>query len=202
MTYELGYRVEPVDNVSLDLATFYNDGSGLRGADYASQGFALTPVPHVIQYMIMGNFASYRSYGWELASEWQPTQGWRLRGAYAYWNGNAVQAGFDGVTTNTSVLGQTPHNQFSLRSSADLPGDLESDITVRYVDALAYTSVGAYAAVDAKLGWRPIEWFDLSLVGQNLIGPAHSEFDATTDNLASVEARIGRTVFLKASMTF
>ncbi len=202
MTYELGYRVEPLDNVSLDLAAFYSDDTGLRSADYGSQSFALTPVPHVIQNMIMGNFASARSYGWELAGEWQPTQGWRLRGTYAYWNGNAVQAGFDRAMTNLTVLGQAAHNQVSLRSSADLPGDLETDITIRYVGALAYTPVGAYAAVDARLGWRPIAWFDLSLVGQNLIGPPHSEFDATADNLASVAARLGRTVFLKASMTF
>ena len=84
----------------------------------------------------------------------------------------------------------------------DLPGDFELDITIRYVGALAYTTVGAYAAVDARLGWRPIEWFDLSLVGQNLIGPPHSEFDAASDIPASVAARLGRTVFLKASTTF
>ena len=112
MTYELGYRVEPLDNVSLDLATFYNDGTSLRGADYASQNLVPTPVPHIVQNVIMGNFASARTYGWELAGEWQPTQGWRLRGTYAYWNGNAVQNGFNRATTNLGVLGQAPHNQF------------------------------------------------------------------------------------------
>lgn len=202
MAYELGYRVEPLDNLSLDIAAFYNVSTGLRSAEYAAQDFALTPVPHVVQNMIMGNFASARSYGWELAGEWQPTQGWRLRGTYAYWNGNAVQDGFDRAIVNLTVLGQVPHNQFSIRSSADLPGNLETDITIRYVGALAYTSVGSYVAVDARLGWKPLEWFDLSLVGQNLIGPPHTEFDATLDNIRSISARLGRTVFIKASMTF
>jgi len=39
-------------------------------------------------------------------------------------------------------------------------------------------------------------------VGQNLIGPPHSEFDAVSDIPASVATRLGRTVFLKASTTF
>jgi iron complex outermembrane receptor protein len=202
MSYELGYRTEPLDNVSLDLTAFYNDSTGLRSADYTSQGFVMAPIPHVIQNMIMGNFATSRTYGWELAGEWQPIQGWRLRGTYAYWNGNAVLDGFDRATTNLNVLGQVPHNQFTVRSSADLPGNLETDVTIRYVGALSYTPIGAYAAVDARLGWRPIAWFDLSLVGQNLIGPPHTEFDATADNLESIAARMGRAVFVKASVTF
>jgi iron complex outermembrane receptor protein len=202
MVYELGYRVEPLDNVSLDLTAFYNDSTGLRSAEYTVQSVALTPIPHVIQNMIMGNFASARSYGWELAGEWQPVQGWRLRGTYAFWNGNAVQDGFDKAITNLSVLGQVPHNQFTIRSSADLPGNLETDITIRYVGALSYTPIKAYATVDARLGWKPTAWFDLSLVGKNLIGPPHTEFDAPADNLKSVAARMGREVFVKASVTF
>jgi iron complex outermembrane receptor protein len=201
-TYEMGYRLKPLDNASLDLAAFYNDGTGLLNADFASQGFALTPVPHIIQNMIMGNFANARAYGWELAGEWQPTQGWRLRGSYAYWNGNAVQDGMDRALTNLNVMGQVPHNQFTIRSSADLPGDLETDITLRYVGPLSYTPIGAYTAVDARLGWRPIESLDLSLVGRNLIGPPHTEFSAPSDVLPSVAARLGRTVFAKASVTF
>jgi len=201
-TYELGYRMKPLDNASLDLAAFYNDSAGLLNVNYGVLAFALTPVPHFIQPLIMGNYARANAYGWELAGEWQPTQGWRLRGSYTYWNGNAVQDGADRVTTNLTTLGQMPHNQFSLRSSADLPGDLETDITVRYVGALTYTPIGAYMAVDARLGWRPIECFDLSLVGQNLIGPPHTEFNATSDTLPSVSARLGRTVFAKASVTF
>jgi iron complex outermembrane receptor protein len=201
-SYELGYRVKPLDNVSLDLAAFYNDSTGLLNADYGSQSFALTPVPHIIQNLAMGNYASARAYGWELAGEWQPTQGWRLRTTYAYWNGTAVQDGMDKATTYLNTLGQVPHNQISLRSSADLPGDLETDITIRYVGALSYTSIGAYAAVDARLGWRPTESFDLSLVGQNLIGPPHTEFSAASDTLPSVAARLGRTIFVKASVTF
>ena len=201
-TYELGYRVKPLDNVSLDLAAYYNDGTGLLNADYGPQSFALAPVPHIVQDLMMGNYARARAYGWELTGEWQPTQGWRLRGTYAYWNGSAVQEGSDRATTNLLVAGQVPHNQFSLRSSADLPGNLETDITIRYVGALHYTAIGAYTAVDARLGWRPIESFELSMVGQNLIGPPHTEFSATSDTLPSVAARLGRTVFVKASVTF
>lgn len=201
-TYELGYRLNPLDNVSLDLAAFYNDSSGLLSVEYGAQAFALTPVPHVTQALIMGNYVRAHAVGFELSGEWQPTQGWRLRGSYAYWNGNAAKDGGDRATTNLTTLGQVPRNQFSFRSSADLPGDLETDITIRYVGALTYTSIGAYMAVDARLGWRPSESFDLSVVGQNLIGPPHTEFNATIDTLPSVAARLGRTVFVKASMTF
>ena len=76
MTDELGYRVEPLDNVSLhsrDLLQRRYEPTWRR--DYASQNLVPTPVPHIVQNVIMGNFASARTYGWELAGEWQPTQG-------------------------------------------------------------------------------------------------------------------------------
>lgn len=203
MAYEAGYRTEILDNISFDLALFYNSGTKLRSGITLGQGFSLTPVPNIIQYLQVTNIGSAHSYGLELAAEWQPIQGWRLQGTYSYLNGQARQ---NGKATSSagyiSTLGQIPHNQFTVRSLVDLPHNIEGDVSLRYVGALYATEIGSYAAIDARLGWKPVDGIDLSVVGQNLIGPSHTEFSAASDSIAGVAAQLGRTVFVKASLTF
>ena len=52
---------------------------------------------------------------------------------------------------------------------------LQLDLTYRYVSALPGQMVPAYSTGDARFGWRFSRQLELSLVGQNLLQPSHSE---------------------------
>jgi len=71
-------------------------------------------------------------------------------------------------------------------SSWDLPCKLEFDLMSRYVQNLPTIDVPAYATMDARLGWRPNESWELSIIGQNLLQSHHLEFVAQTTILSEV----------------
>jgi iron complex outermembrane receptor protein len=79
----------------------------------------------------------------------------------------------------------------------DLPGNLELDGWLRYVDELASPKVEAYTEMDLHLGWKWSERLDLALVGQNLLHPRHVEFAPSP----LVEA-VQRSVFGKVTWHF
>ncbi len=172
--YEMGYRIEPNRSVALDIAIFYNDYSRLItnsvGAPTAINvpGFGLTPVVPITP--INGN--SGTTTGIEVAGSWEASDTWRLNAAYTRLNftlKNAEQAGF-------TVKGNSPQNQFNLRSTLNLPHNLELNNALYYVDELKGINIPSYVRFDVRLAWKPIENLEVSLVGQNLFDRRHPEF--------------------------
>ena len=66
-----------------------------------------------------------------------------------------------------------------VRSSLDLPHEIDLDLGIRHVAALPDPVVPAYTAFDARIAWRPRRGIELSLTGQNLFGTEHVEFGAS-----------------------
>jgi iron complex outermembrane receptor protein len=108
--------------------------------------------------------------------------GWRLHAGYDLLNEDIWIK--PGLTDSSNALGDTadPANQVFLRSSMDLPGNLELDCGGRWVDTLynvSGTTVGtvpSYIEMDVRLGWNPIQNLELSVVGQNLLQDHHPEY--------------------------
>jgi iron complex outermembrane receptor protein len=96
-----------------------------------------------------------------------------------------------------------PRNQISLRSSMDLPGNLELDAALYYVDpvTLATFSVPSYTRLDLRLGWQPLgdDTLDVSIVGQNLLEGEHREFGR---ELLEAETHVQRGVFALVRVKF
>ena len=56
------------------------------------------------------------------------------------------------------------------------PHNAEFDTSLYYVTNLANLMVPSYIRVDARLGWRPMDQVEVSVVGQNLFDNQHPEF--------------------------
>ena len=78
-------------------------------------------------------------------------------------------------TTVGEDRGVDPSHQVTLKSSWDLPHDIEFDIDARYIGALPNPAVPAYWGLDARVGWRMTDHLELALSGTNLAGK-HTEF--------------------------
>jgi iron complex outermembrane recepter protein len=84
----------------------------------------------------------------------------------------------------SNALNETadPQQQVSLRSSWDLSRSLELDASLRWVDTLHNNNgpnagtVPSYMELDVRLGYRPAESLELSIVGQNLLDDHHPEY--------------------------
>ncbi|HZV35454.1 MAG TPA: TonB-dependent receptor [Verrucomicrobiae bacterium] len=171
---QLGYRVAPLNTLSLDVAVFYNIYDHIRSETLGPSPTqpATTPfVPLTLQNGLHGE-----NYGIELAPTWEALPGWRLQAAYSLLKTHMY--GHDLATINADI-GQSPQQQVSLRSSLDLPHDISFDCTLRYVDRLPALGISSYVALDVRLAWRPCKNWELALVGQNLGAAHHAEFAPT-----------------------
>ena len=101
----------------------------------------------------------------------------------------AVNPGFE------TMEGNTPANQFQIHSYLDLPGHLEFDQGLYYVDNLATQGVTSYLRYDIGLGWRPAKWFEARLSFQNLTQTSHLEFGGGS-------SEIERSVFGQVTVRF
>ncbi|HVY61620.1 MAG TPA: TonB-dependent receptor, partial [Planctomycetota bacterium] len=175
LAVEAGYRFAPVDWLAGDAALFYDRYSDLE-SPLVGSAFVETapgePTRFVLPVFLRNGFDA-NAYGAEVALDWVPVRGWRLRGAYSFLKLDL--SGLD-LAAQARTEESSPVNQLSARSSIDLPGDVELDATVRYVDDLPARGVGSYTTIDARVAWHPTEHVEVFAVGQNLLEDHHAEF--------------------------
>lgn len=195
--YELGYRLQPVPRLSLDVATFYNRYSDLLGVEPGTPFTETTPLPRRIVPFLLRNSLHGEGYGVEFVADWQPFDWWRMSGVYSYLHLNLSRDQDSRDTTSVrSTEGSVPQHQLSLRSFMTLPGHLEFDLIWRYVDSLTSQRIGSYITLDARLGWRPLRHVTISVVGQNLLEDHHAEFGAGSSGNTEIERGVyGKVVW-------
>lgn len=185
LAYQFGYRMGISSNLWMDMATFYNVYRDLRGEE-------ILPVPGPMVQILLDNAIHGDSYGVELAPTWEVIPGWRLGAAYSF-----LEMQLKGPNTPSEQfvinmdVGSSPEQQFSLRSSVDLPHNLSLDCALRFVDRLETPlfRISSYVAFDTRLAWRPGKHWELALVGQNLGPTHHAEFAPTFIGTQPTEVR-------------
>jgi iron complex outermembrane receptor protein len=208
IAFETGYRAQPVREVALDLAAFYNIYTDLGTFD-AGPPTLLGFVPTIP--VTVGNNARGHAYGVELAGDWQPTPWLRLRNGWDYQLTKLTRADDSTDTTSIAYQNSTPRHQLFARASAALSPTVSFDLAARYVGKLKLAeadtailtlpNVNSYWALDARLGWRATDRLLLELIGQNLNRDRHIEFQDFGPTRAAT-AEIGRSVFARATVRF
>jgi len=177
LAYELGYRVQATKNLSIDIATFYNNYSNLRTAEPGAPFVEGSPAPtDIVIPFVAGNKMSGGTYGVELFADWKVVPKWRLVGSYSYLQMDIHKNGDSQDPTPDNPNGSSPRHQWYLRSSIDLPKHFEQDTTLRFVDHLPSLNLPSYYSLDAHLGWKPVTRLELSIGGQNFLNNWHFEF--------------------------
>ncbi|MDQ7091683.1 MAG: TonB-dependent receptor [Methylococcales bacterium] len=177
LSYELGYRFQFKDKFSLDVSLFYTNYDNLFSYELngtPSVKLSNEGIPFISSPLTITNGTSGYSYGGELALSWQVTDFWRLNLGYSYFQGRFYNK--EGGQDDESK--KSPENQLSLRSSFDITDKLELDIWFRYIDTLKSVQgspISDYSSLDLRLGYRPVENLEFSIIGRNLI-EKHIEF--------------------------
>ncbi len=173
VAYELGYRAKLNDEFSTSISTFYNEYDDLR---------SVSPTPITFFPYVIMNGLEGRTWGGEFTADYQMLEEWRLHLGYDLLKEDIrVKAGQMDISNGKSET-VDPENQVFVRSSMDLPGHIELDPALRWVDVL-HTNSGAvvgtvpsYFELDVRIAWHPTKNIDLSLVGQNLLHEHHPEY--------------------------
>jgi len=179
--FEAGWRLRPADNLSLDVALFYNLYDDLQTTEPGKPYAETAPAPtHLVIPQRFDNLMKGRTWGAELSFVWRPFPWATVRGAYSL-----LRMAFDLDSESRDTTAEdrersAPTHMAYLRLSLDLPHDFQLDLTGRYVDSLPALDVGSYVEADMRLSWRPHRSVELFIVGQNLVGRRHTEFHDTT----------------------
>jgi iron complex outermembrane receptor protein len=195
VAYELGYRAQLGEKASASISAYYNEYNDVRSTSYTP----VTIVPFVFANNLEGD-----THGFEFTADYQAASWWRLHAGYDLLLENIGVK--PGETDINDALNETadPEHQFSVRSSMDLPKNVDLDAMLRWVDTL-HTNSGAvvgtvpsYFELNLRIGWRPTKRLELSLVGDNLLHDHHPEYgfpDPTREE-------ISRSVYGKVAWSY
>ncbi len=198
LAYELGYRVQPLDSLSIDIATFYNVYHDLIAFAPREPIFQATPAPpHILLASVESNSQNAQTYGAEISVQWRVLPNWRLLGSYS---GLRMH-----VRPDPAIEGESPRQQAQLRSYLDLPGRIEFNASIAYVDALTVVPVTtavripAYVRLDLGVTWRANDSWQLGVWGENLLDSRHAEFPSVQTPLL---VEVPRSVLARATWQF
>jgi iron complex outermembrane receptor protein len=195
MAYELGYRTQATDKLVLDITGFVNDYEEIlateRTANISKPGYTIWP-------NVVGNNLHGQTYGAEMSATYQALENWKLNAGYTFLQ-MQLHPDNSNITRDAAGEGQSPHNQFHLRSFFGLSDDLELDFSLYYVDNLPEGDIAHYLRFDARLGWHIAKNTELSVVGQNLFDKRHPEFGV---DAGQTQTEAERGLYIKLTHRF
>ena len=202
IAYELGYRVQATNRLTMDIATFYNDYNHLRFAESGIPRLETSPGPlHLLIPITLSNKLKATTYGLEMGIDWRALDWWRLQASYTYMKVKVPSTEAMSSTFVEFGEGRNPRHQIGLRSWMDLRRDLEFNLNIRFVDKLPDLQVKSYVGLDAQLVWKPHKNLELSIVGQNLLDRRHTEYK-TESLLPAPTIEVERGVYGRMTCRF
>src|SRR5579872_3135164 len=202
--YEAGYRQLFSKSLYVDLAVFHNHYTNLQsyGTLQTSIGTFLG-LPAIFFTIPYTNSIYGTTDGFEIAPSWEPRPWWKLSGSYSLvapaFHANIPTVDISSSGSVNTYDGSSPRHQTETLSEFKLPKHFEFDQFFRYASSLPAQKVAAYETVDLRIGWKPVEQFSISLVGQNLLQPFHSEW-GTGDPTQPLMA-VRRDIYVKLLWT-
>lgn len=169
IAYELGYRIKATNDLSFDLAGYYNDYSDLRSVE---------PLPG--GKLKIENKLEGESYGGSLATKWRVMDWWQLDGSVSLLHVDIHRASGGHDISNGASEANDPECSFIIHSAMDLPWNLRFDSYLRYVDDLPNPHTPSYLTADLRLAWSVRKNIEVAIVGRNLFDNAHPEFQQAT----------------------
>ena len=202
LSYEVGYKSRPLDNLYIDFTAFYNHYRDLAAGFTSGTAFLETEasIPYLVIPTKIGNEFNAETFGIELSGSWSITDWWRLSTGLSWFGNNFLdENGYTDPRSEFQENSESKH-QLSLVSYMDLPGQLELNCMFFCVDDLASINVDAYTRFDINLAWHANDTLTMILGGRNLFDPHHPEYDSISAGIYS--SQIPRTVYAKVSWEF
>jgi iron complex outermembrane recepter protein len=197
LAFELGYRWQPLTNLSLDLAAFRNRYTGLASLELGSP-FLDAATGQTIYPLLNENLIDGHSTGLEALAMYSPFGWWRLSLNYSYSEMRLTALGQD-LNRNRFYAGSTPRNQVGVQSHFDLPHNVELYGGLRVLSAVETlpevvngTGDPGYEELDLNAIWHATAHLELSLEGRSLLHASHVEFGGPDERSAIDRSVFGR----------
>jgi len=187
--------------LSLDFTGFVSFYRRLQTAEPATPFVTINGgVPLLVIPLLVGNEAHARDHGVEVFANWKVTNRWKISPGYSLLRMSVEPDPSSQDTLIGQTAGNSPKQQFQIRSMLTLRRNLEWDSSLKYVAGLDGINIPGYARLDTRLGWHLGDSMEVSVSGQNLAKGRHVEFfDASG---LFVQTEVARSVFGKVSWRF
>jgi iron complex outermembrane recepter protein len=153
--YEAGYRAQITKRLSLDIATYASFYRHLLTNEPGAPFYTTGPAPLLISPLYFDNKAHGFSYGFEVFANWNVTPRWRISPGYGGIQMEVTPDPGSGAARVALTPGNTPTQQFQIRSFMNLTRRLDWDTSLFHVAALHDAqSTPSYTRLDTRLGWR------------------------------------------------
>jgi iron complex outermembrane receptor protein len=192
---EIGHRAQINRRLSVDSVAFLSYYSQLATYEVRNPFIDTTATTTHLVFPVFQDFIGRaHNYGVEFFATWNVNRRWKLSPGFSTLHINLL----DPPGANPDLTeGSNPKHTFEVRSALNLRRNLEWDASFSSVGAL--TGVPGCLRLNTRLGWRLGESFELSVVGQNLLSPAHPEF---TDEDFIAHTLVARNVSAKITWRF
>jgi iron complex outermembrane recepter protein len=187
--YQLGYRGQPTDRISLSISAYYNVYNDLRTDALINGG-----LPIVLMNGLAGNTCGVEAWATYSVFDW-----WRLKPGFDWLHKNLdLKLGATDFSELQSA-GEDPAYQAQPRSEMNLSSTVEFDASLRDVGEVSRSEVPAYVECDARLAWHVTPQTALEVDSENLLDANHLEvYDPST----SPPRYIPRSVFMRVRTSF
>jgi iron complex outermembrane recepter protein len=160
LAYELGYRAQVNERLWFSVSTYYNVYDDLRTLEATSM---------VVFPLEIRNGMSGETYGVEAWGSYSVADWWRLNAGLNWQDKDLEIDPGSADVFGVDFAGNDPNLQLSMRSLMDFGDRVQFDVTGRYVSELSSPAVDSYVALDARIGVRVTDHFELSIAGYNLL---------------------------------
>lgn len=166
--WELGWRAQLHETVSISVAGFYNIYDDIRSAEPGPPPFSIP--------ITFGNGVEGNTYGAEVSGNFQLNEWCQLRGGYTFLNKDLVVKESSRDANRGTAESNDPQHQFLVQSFMNITDNLKFNTMLRFVDKLPDPHVDSYVGLDLKLAYKINKTLELDIVGQNLAQGTHTEF--------------------------
>lgn len=166
VAYEAGLKLRPSENLTLDIAGFFNRYTDLRGT-IAGENYPYPGNPSVsIQPNYIVNGINGNTSGLEVYGKWDAAKNWRLFFSYAYFAPDLTFE--DGVTADPTIsIAYTPRHAASLISDWRIDSRTSFDVGLYWQDGMSDARVRPSTRVDLNLRYKASEDLEAVLSIQN-----------------------------------
>jgi iron complex outermembrane recepter protein len=180
--YQLGYRGQPGEWLSISINAYYNLYDDLRTVEFS-------PGPGILEW---GNMMRGHTDGIDAWAEVQLASWWRLSPGIRTVHENLEFKPGSSTLLGVAQAGNDPSYQAMLTSSMDLPSHLTFDASLRYISDFPQPALPGYYDLMARIGWRVSNALELSLDGYNLLHARQFQYPAPNGEyiLRSVMAEV------------
>jgi iron complex outermembrane receptor protein len=202
IAYEVGFRAQPIERLSFDIASFVNNYSGLESSEALPSFLESESGLHVLVHpLTFGNKLHGTTEGVELSAKWKVTNRWTLSPGYSFLEMHLHTGSTSLDTTSVAdAQGSNPGHQAQLRSHLEMTHGVAWDLSSYFVGALPAQFIPSYTRLDSQLTWKLAERLQLNLVGQNLLRDHHPEFNNQFQSVNT--SQVKRSAYAKLTWQF